>query len=669
MKNPSAILITVSLGLCCFSSVSFSAADRAATEKTKTVLSYLESLPSRPDKRVISGQHDEGDYSVLENIYRKSGKYPCLLGVDYQLQKDPGFTSGVIIRHSNSGGLVTLSYHMNNPLTEKNAWDTAFVDFNKLVTSGTSLNNTLNSRLDGFASYAKVLQDSGVTVLFRPFHEMNRSHFWWGGKKPKEFKALWMYVFNYLTVKKQVHNLLWVYTPMSGDNVLDFYPGPGYVDIVGLDYYGEFDLPKMTMGLENYKQLTGLGKPFSLAEFGPCPAAGSGCPDIDYSLLIEGIRQNMPKTVYWLSWDGQWGMDRHLNITQLLDDPWVVTRGELAYSSAPGSRKPAVRLMGKELKDLNAFIDTVNTSVFLRMNMPADGNITMLFNNPLEQPVSGRAEMQARKSGWEVTPPSKEFTAGPLGKTVVSFKVKLDNPEDVYYPTPSFICSFSYPGTAKKYEILRDVVLDYGYGVKKTEKPPVIDADLAEWGGTPDIILKSGSHVVSDNGKKTEWSGPEDLSADIFMRWDDKNLYLAAKVHDADFYQPFLKGDVWEGDGIQLAFDADGDRGWELDSDDYELGFSLTKDGPETWCWRAGGDKSKAGAWDIPFKASRKDNLTCYEIALPWEKLSANPGSTCGFTILFNDNDGKGRKGWMELTPGIGKDKHPVYYAKLTFVN
>lgn len=45
-------------------------------------------------------------------------------------------------------------------------------------------------------------------------------------------------MFNYLTTTKNLHNVLWVYSPdHSRGNRLAYYPGAAYVDIVALDVY------------------------------------------------------------------------------------------------------------------------------------------------------------------------------------------------------------------------------------------------------------------------------------------------------------------------------------------------------------------------------------------------------------------------------------------------
>jgi len=226
--------------------------------------------------------------------------------------------------------LIMVSWHVNNPVTGE-LWDNTYVDFNELITEGSVLNTIYKAEMDRIASGFQQFENNNIPTLFRPLHELNGGWFWWGNKDPEQFKNVWRYTFNYLTQTKGLHNLLWIYNlNANSGNYLAYYPGDNYVDIVGLDYYGDGNLPK----LEGYSELITLGKPFSINEFGSCgPKAavnGPGCdtPE-DGTLIIQGIKANMPKTVFWQNWGSIWRLANNYNLKQLLEDPWVVNRGEI----------------------------------------------------------------------------------------------------------------------------------------------------------------------------------------------------------------------------------------------------------------------------------------------------------------------------------------------------
>jgi mannan endo-1,4-beta-mannosidase len=54
-------------------------------------------------------------------------------------------------------------------------------------------------------------------------------------------------MFYYLTNTKQLHNLLWVYSPdQSRSEPSKYYPGDSYVDIVSLDVYIDNPVKKIS---------------------------------------------------------------------------------------------------------------------------------------------------------------------------------------------------------------------------------------------------------------------------------------------------------------------------------------------------------------------------------------------------------------------------------------
>jgi mannan endo-1,4-beta-mannosidase len=338
-------ILSILIILMLFPRSAFAAADPLASLKTQEVLDYLKNLPNFPDKRVLSGQFG-WDTEEVDALYQTFGKYPALIGRDYldfqaDLATPPDFATANadLIAHWNAGGLVTMSYHFINPVGVS-PWDTTYVDIPQLITPGTSLNSKFNIMLNLAASGLSQLQDAGVVVLWRPFHEMNGTWFWWGGKSASQYKSLWSYTFNYLTTTKRLHNLLWVWSPYESINTT-YYPGNAYVDIVGVDLYGHgSNLPKVL----GYDSLASIGKPFAITELGLCAGglttATSSCAPQDIYGVIASIKRNMPKTVFWLSWNGVYSISYNVNEGMLMADPWVITRDEIDLDAVPPQPPP-----------------------------------------------------------------------------------------------------------------------------------------------------------------------------------------------------------------------------------------------------------------------------------------------------------------------------------------
>jgi mannan endo-1,4-beta-mannosidase len=220
-------------------------ANSHSNTRARAVLTYFQSLEARPDKRLLSGQFSNfggrANLDLLTEIHDQSGHWPAFLGVDYAGRggvstEEPNKTA---IEYWKEGGLVTVSTHLYDPVRATN---NAFgglrdkdVDLNTLLDPGTDTHARWMHELDQVAAGLQELQNNGVVVLWRPFHEMNGDWFWWDGKDPATFKKLWHQMFDYFTRTKGLNNLLWVYAPNHGTNTADYYPGNGYVDLVGLD--------------------------------------------------------------------------------------------------------------------------------------------------------------------------------------------------------------------------------------------------------------------------------------------------------------------------------------------------------------------------------------------------------------------------------------------------
>ncbi len=148
--------------------------------------------------------------------------------------------------------------------------------WNELVTEGTELNNAWKEGADKIAAYLKELQEEGIPVLWRPYHEMNGVWFWWCNQKGEQgFKRLWIMLYDYFTNTHKLNNLIWVWNTnaprdIPGDEAWDyelFYPGSEYVDILAADVY------RNDYKQSHYDDLVALGggKPVALGEVGNIP--------------------------------------------------------------------------------------------------------------------------------------------------------------------------------------------------------------------------------------------------------------------------------------------------------------------------------------------------------------------------------------------------------------
>ena len=103
-----------------------------------------------------------------------------------------------------------------------------------------------------------------------------------------------------------------------------------------------------------------------------------------------------------------------------------------------------------------------------------------------------------------------------------------------------------------------------------------------------------------------------------------------------------------------------------------DISFSDTPDGAIVWRHTSEGNAFPMGKVESAEVAFRREGThSYYEVSVPWKEITANSIdfdtlSKIGFSMLVNDNDGQGRKGWIEYGSGIGKSKDTSLF---TFLN
>ena len=195
-----------------------------------------------------------------------SGSYPAVYGWDvstlFARRRDEAGGStpadqmrGWIAEGYGRGGVITMSWHLGNPVTGRDAWDTTAA-VAQLLAGGTH-HAVYRAKLDTVAQFFRTLRardrsghETLVPVIFRPFHEMSGGWFWWGRRHAsrEEYAALWRFTVSYLRDSAGVHNLLYAYSPdvfASQADYLDRYPGDGYVDVLGFDDYQSVRSPTL----------------------------------------------------------------------------------------------------------------------------------------------------------------------------------------------------------------------------------------------------------------------------------------------------------------------------------------------------------------------------------------------------------------------------------------
>jgi len=229
---------------------------------------------------------------------------------------------------------------MPNPTTGGPVYDVSTLDAGGLLTPGTATHSAFMKSLGEVAVGIKQLQHAGVVVILRPFHENGGHWFWWGTGfrlSSVQFIALWRFTHDYFEKTQGLNNLVWLFeSGQPGIPVTSNYPGDAYVDVVGQDVYTDRVADDPVTG--GYTKLVATGKLVCMSEFGP-GSPHLGDLNFDETALVSAFRIHMPRTVFFVQWwDGNagrvgWGMSETKGLQAALNDPWIVNRGAISYSS------------------------------------------------------------------------------------------------------------------------------------------------------------------------------------------------------------------------------------------------------------------------------------------------------------------------------------------------
>jgi mannan endo-1,4-beta-mannosidase len=233
--------------------------DGKASHETKALYQYLRTVS---EKGLLFGHHEGLAYGInwqnepgRSDVKDVCGSFPAVHGWDVGKEGDERNIDGVLFGDMQKwirevyerGGINTVSWHADNPVSQGHAWDTTRAV--KHILPGGKYHQEFLTRLARVADFLESCKsaDTYIPIIFRPFHEHNGDWFWWG-KGPcteKEFIALWRFTVDYLKNTRELHHLLYAFSPdRSRFNEKDIkasylygYPGDDYVDIIGYDNY------------------------------------------------------------------------------------------------------------------------------------------------------------------------------------------------------------------------------------------------------------------------------------------------------------------------------------------------------------------------------------------------------------------------------------------------
>lgn len=238
--------------------------DEKATAETKALCYHLQQLSQ---EHILFGHQHATEYghgwsgdTDRSDVKSVTASHPAVIGVDFsglsglpddEIEKNKMSLKQHIEATYNRGAVTTVSWHFNNPVFGGGFyWKDSIsrLTVQHLVPGG-SHNEQYKEILKNIAAVANSVRGKkgeAVPLIFRPFHEFDGDWFWWGRSHctVAEFKSLWKFTVSYLRDSLGVHSFIYAFSPDNRFDTeavyLERYPGDEWVDMLGIDNYGDW---------------------------------------------------------------------------------------------------------------------------------------------------------------------------------------------------------------------------------------------------------------------------------------------------------------------------------------------------------------------------------------------------------------------------------------------
>ncbi len=290
--------------------------NKNATADAKKLLEYIVSVAG---KSILTGQHTQTiPMEEYQLIHELTGKYPKVVGfemlsyspnINYEDADEDCLTEVYENRNTlekaleiaeTTDSILTFCFHWFSPIGGRDkAFYTKNTDFDasKILVEGSPEREAFYSDMKHIADQLEIFKEKDIPILWRPFHEVEGTWFWWGARGGEVAKELYLLMFDYFVNERQLNNLLWVWSSPTKES----YPGDDYVDIIGWDIYlPEKDYTDYKDRYEELIQNTTTRKVPAITEVGYIP---------DMNKLAES---HIP-WAYYMTWSKEFCLEEKFN--------------------------------------------------------------------------------------------------------------------------------------------------------------------------------------------------------------------------------------------------------------------------------------------------------------------------------------------------------------------
>ena len=350
------------------SHLSYSQIDKNATKETKALYQNLGKLA---ETNIIFGHQHATEYGHgwsgdqdRSDVKSITGSHPGIIGVDFSglsgrttedIDKTKEALRKNVVDTYDRGGITTVAWHFSNPASGGGFYwkDSVSVAAMALIKPGGSHHEKYKEILRTIGDFAKSVKGKNGTLapmIFRPYHEFDGDWFWWGkGHTSKaDFIDVWKFTVTYLRDSLNVHNFVYTFSPdnkfSTEAEFLERYPGDEWVDMVGMDNYGDFGRDgkyNLAAGFKKLKIVSDYAKKAKkLAAFTETGLESIPNPTWWTETLLKTLKQEKLQLAYVLVWRNDSKSPTHFyapfpgqvsepDFVKFYNDPYTLFEGDL----------------------------------------------------------------------------------------------------------------------------------------------------------------------------------------------------------------------------------------------------------------------------------------------------------------------------------------------------
>ena len=210
-----------------------------ATPEARELLQYLARCSGTS---ILTGQHTQTNpMEEYQYIHEVTGHYPKVVGFEMlsysgNINWEDASEACLTEVRENQHTILTICFHWFSPMGGRDkAFYTEHTDFDptKILQEGSAEEAAFYRDLKSIGEELRKFAEAGIPILWRPFHEVEGTWFWWGSKGGEVAAKLYRKMYHYFVDELALNNLLWVWSAPTKEA----YPGDEYVDVIGWDIY------------------------------------------------------------------------------------------------------------------------------------------------------------------------------------------------------------------------------------------------------------------------------------------------------------------------------------------------------------------------------------------------------------------------------------------------